>query len=85
MRSHPLLVTGIAGVILAGAFSTMRLSTGSAESSAETRVRKAALAPLVRAARAAGHELRWVDAGQHTDHAMQERIRLDAGLPEAHV
>ncbi|MDF1703063.1 MAG: UDP-N-acetylglucosamine 2-epimerase, partial [Planctomycetota bacterium] len=52
---------------------------------AGTRPNYVKLAPLVRAARRVGHELFWIDAGQHTDHAMQERIRLDAGLPEARV
>ena len=52
---------------------------------AGTRPNYVKLAPLVRAARAAGRELLWIDAGQHTDDVMRAQIVEDAGLPPADV
>lgn len=52
---------------------------------AGTRPNYVKLAPLVRAARDAGREILWIDAGQHTDEAMRARIIEDAGLSPASV
>ncbi len=52
---------------------------------AGTRPNYVKLLPLVRAAARVGRRLHWIDAGQHTDHALHEGMLADLGLPAADI